>query len=89
MLQSTSDYYILFVPLLLLGLSLGLGMLWWNFRQSVHLHFLAGGFCMFSWHSTFYPKPDPYTGAKLPLFLFAHLIFNDLYHLYTVRISTI
>lgn len=45
MLQSTSDYYILFVPLLLLGLSLGLGMLWWNFRQFISIFWLAVSAC--------------------------------------------
>lgn len=41
MLQSTSDYYILFVPILLIGLGLGLGLLWWNFRHLISIFWLV------------------------------------------------
>lgn len=41
MLQFTSDYYILFVPLLLLGMSVGLAALWWKFRHLISIFWLA------------------------------------------------
>lgn len=41
MLQSTSDFYILFVPLLLLGIGIGLSVLWWKFRYLVSIFWLA------------------------------------------------
>lgn len=41
MLQSTSDYYILFVPILLIGVGIGLGILWWNFRHFISIFWLV------------------------------------------------
>lgn len=41
MLQSTSDFYILFVPLLLLGMGIGLTVLWWKFLHLISIFWLA------------------------------------------------